>query len=209
MSETERRRTYRQDRVLIESERVLDPQYADAVVFLSGAQIEMLRNATQYLRRIETYVKEHETGYYLTPTVEDYDSILAIVADLEETLMGNPNTIWGYEDRWSVGDMGTSTGTGYTDAEIPAVPAGYVYVLEHWTMVHADDVERGVSLEVIGGSGNQVIFYAPNVNPSWYEHDAANIPLKEGDVVRMRVFSLADTKTCVLTVWGHKMVVPE
>jgi len=96
MSESERRRKYRYNRVMIETERILDPQFNDAVVFLTGAQIEMLRNVTQYLNRLDTYVSEQFLGYYLAPTVEDYDSILEIVADLEETLMGNENVIFGY-----------------------------------------------------------------------------------------------------------------
>jgi len=95
---TERRERYAYNRVLIEAQRILNPQFDDAVVFLSGAQIELLRNVSQYLNRLTTYVAEYNPGYYLTPTIEDFDSILEIVADMEETLMGNPNTIWGYSD---------------------------------------------------------------------------------------------------------------
>jgi len=48
----------------------------------------MLRNVTQYLRRRSTFAEaETETGY-LSPDTEDWDTILAIVADLEEKLMG-------------------------------------------------------------------------------------------------------------------------
>jgi len=83
---------------MIESARILSPQFDDAVLYFTGAQIELLRNVAGYLRRLETYTAEYHQGYYLTPTAEDYDTILAIVANLEETLMGNPNTLFGIKD---------------------------------------------------------------------------------------------------------------
>lgn len=209
MSESERRRGYRYNRVLIETARVLDPQFADAVVFLSGAQIELLRNVAQYLNRLETYVTEYNPGYYLAPTVADYDDILAIVADLEETLMGNPNTLWGYKERWSLARPATSTGEAYTDAETFAVPAGKIYVLEQWNIVHADTVSKSVSLAIMGGSGVPYLFEGGSVSPGDDVYDSANITLAEGDYLRFRVWGLADTKTCTLTVWGHMMDVPE
>ncbi|MEE9367092.1 MAG: hypothetical protein V3W44_10420 [Dehalococcoidales bacterium] len=208
MSESERRRSYRYNRVLIESARVLDPQFDDAVVYLTGAQIEMLRNVIQYLNRLDTYVTEYNPGYYIAPTVEDYDTILAIVANLEEVLMGNPNTIWGYADRWQNAITGTSTGEAYTLAETPPVPEGYVYVLEHWTINQWDTGTRHVTLRVTGGTGSPVLFDAPALPTNQDIYEAANITLKEGDTVRLIVFALADTKTCHLTVRGHTMVVP-
>lgn len=127
MSESERRRKYRYDRVLIETARVLPSTLADAVVFLSGAQLEMLRNVTQYLRRIETYVTEYNPGYYFTPTPSDYDDILAIVADLEETLMGNPNTIWGYHDVLCDAKVNLSMPAGDSDVYSTTVPGDEVW----------------------------------------------------------------------------------
>lgn len=130
MSESERRRKYRYNRVLIETERVLDPQFADAVVFLSGGQIEMLRNATQYLNRLDTYVSEQFLGYYLAPTAEDYDTILSIVADLEESLMGNPNTIFGYKDTYGWEDHSTVSGAGDKTIYGHTVPASECWRIE-------------------------------------------------------------------------------
>lgn len=88
MSESWRRKTYYDKRVLIDTARVLDPQFCDSWLCITGAQLEMLRNLTQYLRRRSTYVSVYETNSYLAPSESEWDDILAIVADLEETLMG-------------------------------------------------------------------------------------------------------------------------
>ena len=209
MSENERRRKYAYNRVLIETGRILYPGFDDAVVFLTGAQIEMLRNVTQYLNRLETYVTEYNPGYYIAPTVEDYDNILEIVADLEETLMGNPNTIWGFTERWSVAHLGTSIGGAYTDAVTAAVPAGQVYVLEQWQLVHTDDSSKSASLAIMGGIGIPYLYNGGSTSPNDYVFAGSNITLEVGDYLRFRVWGLANTKTMTLTVWGHKMVVPE
>lgn len=130
MSESVRRRRYRYDRVLIGTDRVLTPQFDDAVVFLTGAQLEMLRNVTQYLNRLETYVSEYNPGYYIAPTAEDYDSILEIVADLEEALMGNPNTIFGYKDILFLGQQPVKDGDGDVTLFGSSPPEGQVWRIE-------------------------------------------------------------------------------
>ena len=88
MSESWRRKTYYRTRVLVDVDRVLEPQFGDSLLCITGAQLEMLRNLTQYLHRRSTFVAEYESGTYLTADQEDWDDIQAIVADLEETLMG-------------------------------------------------------------------------------------------------------------------------
>lgn len=209
MSESERRRKYRYNRVLIESERILDPQFHDAVVFLSGAQVEMLRNVTQYLNRQDTYAAEQFLGYYLTPTDADYDDILEIVADLEETLMGNPNTIWGYADRWYQHKTANSTGEAYTDVYSDAVPAGYVYVVEKWALLHYAGTTCATTLRLNTNAEYMPSYYAPAQPSGQYEIQATNITLKEDDAMHLRVFSLPDTEVMHLWIWGHMMLVPE
>lgn len=88
MSEPWRRKKYYNKRVLIETSRILDPQFSDGLLCITGAQIEMLRNLMQYLKRRSTFVSSYETGYYIAPSEEEWDDLQAIVADLEETLMG-------------------------------------------------------------------------------------------------------------------------
>ena len=88
MSTEWRRKTYYRPRVLIDTQRILAPQFSDALVCITGAQLEMLRNLTQYLHRRSTYADGYETDYYLAPTEAEWDDLQAIVADLENTLMG-------------------------------------------------------------------------------------------------------------------------
>lgn len=88
MSESWRYKTYYKPRVLIETSRVLYPQYQDSVLCLTGAELELLRNLMQYLHRRSTFASEYQKGGYLAPTNAEWDSIEAIVASLEEKLMG-------------------------------------------------------------------------------------------------------------------------
>lgn len=83
-----RKKTYYKPRVLISTERVLDPQFEDGLLCITGAQLEMLRNLTQYLKRRSTFSQSETDVGYLSPSSADWDTIQAIVADLEETLMG-------------------------------------------------------------------------------------------------------------------------
>lgn len=88
MAEEWRRKDYYMPRVLIDVDRILDPQSGDSLLCITGAQLEMLRNLTQYLHRRSTYVKEYHDDYYYCADNDDFDTIEAIVAELEETLMG-------------------------------------------------------------------------------------------------------------------------
>jgi len=88
MSESWRNKSYYRPRVLIGTNAVLNPQFGDSIVCITGAEQEVLRNLTQYLHRRSTFVDDYGTDYYTTPTNAEWDSIQAIVADLEEKLMG-------------------------------------------------------------------------------------------------------------------------
>ena len=82
-----RRKTYYKTRVLLDTQRILAPQFSDCVVCVTGPQLEMMRNLAQYLHRRSTFADGYETDYYLAPTEPEWDDIQAIVADLENTLM--------------------------------------------------------------------------------------------------------------------------
>lgn len=157
MSESERRRRMRYDRVLIESARILAPQFDDAVLYFTGAQIELLRNVTQYLRRLETYVAEYHLGYYLTPTVADYDDLLAIVSDMEETLMGNENVIFGYRETLFGQSQSTVSGAGDKVLYFNTVPEGEVWRIEAFNARNEDTSCSRIQLVAAYPSGDTVV----------------------------------------------------
>lgn len=209
MVDPETRREYGYNRVLIEAERVLDPQFGGAVVFLSGAQIELLRNVTQYLNRLETYVSEYKPGYYLTPNAGDYGSILEIVADLEETLMGNPNTIWGYKEPYGEALFEGALPAGDSSEEGSAVPAGEVWKV------------KGASFYVDSGSCTAIILLA-RVDGAYVQLDSQYAPftgelytvncdvtLKEGDFMYTSVHDMTLSDNLGHMYWGYKMAVLE
>lgn len=208
MSESERRRKYRYDRVLIESARVLDPQFDDAVVYLTGAQIEMLRNMTQYLNRLDTYVSEQFMGYYLAPTAEDYDSILAIVSDMEEVLMGNPNTIWGYDDRVTFNQNYVKSGDGDLQVELFEVPAGYVYKLDIVTARNATTVTTQEHTMYDGSLAFHVKTFSAQPANVFSVSDHLPMVFKEGDMYHVKFFGCLNGDVLRVRGWGSRMVVP-
>lgn len=209
MSSADRREGYIHNRVLIDSSRVLDAQFSDTLVFLTGAQVEMLRNVVQYLNRWDTYVSEYQDGYYITPSAEDYDSILAIVADLEEELMGNPNVIWGYNDRWSVHVEHTVIGDGAYTLVGEAVPNGYVYTLQSVVMRDLTSASNTIpklwSPDALVAIGEVVLAAASALRIV----DGLNYTLKYGDKVQVRFYDAKDGDEIEFFCWGYKTVVPE
>lgn len=206
---TEQRYGYTYHRVLIESTRILDPQFADAVIYVTGAQLEMLRNMTQYLHRLSTYVSDYQPSYYLSPTVEDYDDIIAIVSDLEDVLMGNPNTIWGYHDRLEERRTTVSVGDPVTYVQTVAVPAGYVHVIEMIQLHHNHGGVRYVVLTFDLGGADPVLYLAPALPSNDIVVLPYHLTLKEGDYLLMGVTALAAGKFAILRVLGYTMKVPE
>ena len=88
MSESWRKKTHYATRILVESQRVINSDFKDALVCLTGGELEMLRNIAHYLERRSTFVSEYQASGYLCPDVDDWDTISAIVAQLQEKLMG-------------------------------------------------------------------------------------------------------------------------
>ncbi len=88
MSESWRIKRYYDKRVIIDTERVLNPQFSSTLICLDGDELEMLRNLTQYLHRRSTFAQEYTKQSYLTPSNVDWNTISGIVANLEEKLMG-------------------------------------------------------------------------------------------------------------------------
>ncbi len=120
---------YKYGKILIDASRVLDSQFNDAVLSVTGAQLELLRNMTGYLAENSTYVDAYYTGYYETPSDEDFATILAIVADLELELMGNMNTPFGYTDIYQEYEYDLDSEAGIVSLDFSVVPTGEVWVV--------------------------------------------------------------------------------
>lgn len=88
MGDEWRRKTFYKKRVLIDTQRVLDPQFDDGLICITGAELEMLRNLMQYLHRRSTFAESISDVGYFAPDTADWDTIQAIVANLEEKIMG-------------------------------------------------------------------------------------------------------------------------
>lgn len=203
-----RRRSYDERRILIDSARVLDSPFDDALVYLSGAQLELLRNLTQYLHRQDTYVATYFDNHYLTPDLDAWDAIQAIVADLEETLMGNPNTIWGYYERWIEAKDEYGSGTDDVYVSMTSVPAGEVWVLEQAYTYHMADSTKNVVCYAYGDGDYFYFCRVPALSPNIYERWQGRMVLSEGDHVVSWVTSPGDGKLVRFRVMGYKMKVP-
>jgi hypothetical protein len=88
MTETWRKKTYYEKRVLIETDRILESEFDDSIICLTGAELELLRNLMQYAHRRSTFVSEYAGSFYLAPDNDQWDQIDALVAGLELKLMG-------------------------------------------------------------------------------------------------------------------------
>ena len=209
MSETERRKGYVSTRVLIDAAKVLTPTFDDAVVYLTGAQLEVLRNLTQYANRPESYVAEYESGYYLTPDNDDWDDIQAIVADLEETLMGNPNTIFGLTDAKRLTNSSTVSGAGDKTLYTGSVPAGEVWRMEGWNAVNVDTSNTRIEMILSFSAG---VYYPFRIdNPAIDEMVYWNgmLTMVEGDSMNAKFYGCADGDHIKFTAHGYIMTVPE
>jgi len=208
MTEAERRERYDTRRVLIETDRILNPQLAAGAIFLSAAQVELLRNVVQYLDRRSTFVDEYSLLSYLTPTVAEWDDVRSVVADLEEKLMGNENTIWGYNDVYGEKLEELPLTAGVSTKYSETVPEGEVWTVEGCAAMVGSAT---VTQLLLGGyvGGEQLILYAvePPVNREYYVLHPT-IRLIEDDRLYVQVAGATAGDTLIMSWWGYKMVVP-
>lgn len=98
MSEAWRRKMYYRTRVLIGTNDVIESPFPDTLLCLTGQELAILRNLTEYAHRRSTFASDYEEGYYLAPTNEEWETLDAIVAELENKLMGCPELEQMLED---------------------------------------------------------------------------------------------------------------
>jgi len=88
MSDAWRRKSYYRPRVLVQTDAVLESTFPDAVVCLTGGQVNLIRALLEYADRRSTFVSEYQTDGYLAPTEEEWEQLTDVVAQLEEAMSG-------------------------------------------------------------------------------------------------------------------------
>ena len=208
MSEVERRRAYNAQRVLISSVAVLNPTFDDGDLYFTGPQIEIMRNLVQYANRPENYAAEWELGYYLIPDNDDWDDIQAIVADMEETLMGNPNTLWGYHDRLYEFNEHQKVGAGSYTLEVLEVPAGHVYVVNSIVSNSVGTALNHQHQVCLADSCVTVYQETQTASAVLVINTGISYVLAAGDKVKIIYAAAQDADYLVARVWGYMMLVP-
>lgn len=208
MSEQLRSRRYQEIRVLIETARVLDSSFNDGVLHITGAQIELLRNLTAYAHRESTFVSEYRDVDYLTPTVADWDSLQAIIADLEEKLMGNENVIFGYYERYREQRVNTGVGAGDVGQSFSLVPEGEVWVVTSFVAHSVQTNVTLVRLQAVCAGEYIVVASDPYTVAQKHVNAPGDIILSEGDRLRCYWYDCAQGDDVRSHANGYKMKVP-
>lgn len=208
MSEEELRRAYPTTRILVESDRILTPTFDDAELFFTGAQIELMRNLLGYANRQNTYVATYGPGYYVMPDATDFDDILAIVADLEETLMGNRNVLWGYTDRLTETTTLQSDVNGTFTINLPAVSSGEVWRVMGACVYRDINAGQYARIRIVYSGGATSIEDISMPATGTLYPSTSKIVLKAADNIRVQFFGATIGETVIASAWGYKMVVP-
>jgi len=167
----------------------------------------MLRNCVQYLDRRSTFVSEYEELRYQTPNDADWDDILAIVADLEEELMGNINVPWGYKDQLWQNLGGTKSGYGTYVGSSASVPSGYVYKVENIALNNISG-ERGTTI-IRATINEENLYLAYTIGlAAWQPLVFSGVlTLKAGDYVTVSMNHCLDNDILYGGLVGYKMLV--
>jgi len=194
--------------VLVDVAMALDSSFDDGVLWFSGAQIGMLRTIVRYLRRQHTFVETYHDSYYISPSTEDWDTISALVADLEETLMGNPNTLWGYEDRMFTRQDHLMIAPGNFVQSHDTVPEGEVWVITGLSIFTDEDSSHLNVLNYVSAVNYAIVDQiAPDAN-LWKTVTPLHVILKEGDGIRVSWKNVVIDQRLLTNVWGYSMKVP-
>ena len=198
---------YHYDRILIESSRIITPTLPGCTVVLNGAQVEMLRNAVHYLDRRSTFVSEYGALTYETPDDDDWDAIRAVVADLEEKLMGDLNVPWGFFESYLEARQTLDGVAGTTVLTFSTVPANEIWKVTQWISTDSNSTPVVHILRVV----RSTIQYSQSaVNPAsigdWVG-ELVDITMIEGDYLQVAFAGTSLNDDCYAFVGGYKMVV--
>lgn len=208
MTEAERRTEYVSERVLIDAERILDPQFVAQGIFLSGAQVELLRNVTAYLGRDTTFVDSFRTGYYLKATGADFDSIQAVVADLEDKLMTADNTPWGYNRRYIDIQQDVSDVAGTFTINLAGPDLGNVWRVMGVSVYRNVNVNQYARLQVVAIVTAITIEDINIPVLGRFFPSISEFVVSDVDNIRVQYTGATIGEIVITTAWGYKMVVP-
>lgn len=195
-------------RVLVNAKTFLNPDFSDACLFFTGGQIELMRNLMQYANRRSTFVSAYWIGYYESPDDADWNLIQQRVADLEETLMGNNNVIWGFSDRYYEVITDESMPAGIGELLGGVVPEGEVWEVTGMSFIHSS---ASVNRARVGPKyGALYINVGEVISPAASTLYSFNMDviLKEGDRLYWKFYNLTLNDDVYAWAWGSKMEVP-
>lgn len=202
------RLSYKRDALLIEASRILMPQFNPIAISLTGAQVELLRNATAVFHKESTFVSTYHDTYYYTASTSDFDAITSLVADLELKLMGTGNVTLGYEDRVFEEVQNLNATVGTNTLQMDVVPSGYVYFIQLIGTSNGDKAvtqTKSVATATSKLGLDRVISGAQNI---WHTIETNNIALRQGDSVEATFAGCDAGDDLFLRVWGYRMCVP-
>lgn len=208
MVDVTRKHVAPEHRILINAKTFLNTEFNDAVLFLTGGHIELMRNLVAYASRRSTWVSDYYIGYYLSPDDTDWDLIQRRVAELEYTLMGNNNVIWGFTDRYYEVIAELSMPAGVEDKLGTVVPEGEVWEVTGMSFIHSSATINRVRV----GSYNAANYVnvgeklAPAISTLY--SFPMDVILKEGDRLFWRFYNLTLNDDVYCYAWGSKMEVP-
>lgn len=208
MVDVTRKQQYSDQRVLVKAKNFLNPDFSDACLYFTGGHIELMRNLVDYANRRSTFVSDYYTGYYTSPNDEDWDLIQQRVADLEETLMGNNNVVWGYKDKWKEWESRVMGGAGTFAGSTDDVPAGEIYVLHNVTLRNLTGARGAANIQVDDGVRYLELAYSDGLAVKELMSWKGPLVLEEGDSIHWTMDGCLEGDSLKAYAMGYKMEVP-
>lgn len=192
---------------MIDSARILDSPFDYSVVFLSGADLELLRNLTQYLHRQDTFVATYFDNHYLTPDVDDWDAVQAIVANLEDKLMANENLIFGYNEVLAERHHENSDVNDDFSVDGDQVPEGEIWHVTGMSLARTSEASaRIIPAAYINETNIALGDVTPAADYVFYPV-YLDLILTEEDRITVTFESAVIGENCRVHYWGYKMLV--
>lgn len=207
MSEEDTQHSYVETEVLIDSARVLSSTFPTIGVALTGNELEILRNILNYATRRRTFVGVYHDNYYLVADDDDWLEIEETVANLEEKLMGNENTIFGYNNRLFTREDHTMLADVDWVQNHDAVPEGEVWIvtgISFFSSKTDGSVTPLAAMPTVSSAVGETVTYLANV---WNVASPLYHVLKEDDHISMSWKNLVNTQRIISNVTGFVMLI--